>query len=303
MDRCFTTPNGWTQTSVFAHWLREFLIPQLNDLREPDETALLIFDGHSSHDSDEADKLTGENNIQLIRLPSHTTHKLQPLDVGLFGPMQAAWRKQCKDYTIRTLDEMPLAQLVREYLEARTRVMKESNITSAWKKSGIRSLDPDSFGPGDYGPAQLTSTNTFLPPSYPQTASTNIDLDLGSDTASDTSGDTPWTPTPHSGDETDSDSDSDSTDPSGPESSPHRHELTEPAIDRPRFSNPSSFTQSTAGPSHFPGLCNDPAQPSMSHRPPTAKGLGQSRNHSSHLSTVESASADETNTSLNVLTE
>ena len=193
MVRCLTTTNGWTKASVFIHWLRKCLVPQLNDICKPSETASLIFDGHSSHFSDEANKVVKENNIQLVKLPSHTTHKLQPLDVGIFGPMQVAWRKQCKNYTLKTSSEMPLAQVVREYLEARTRVMKESNIISTWEKSGLHSLDPGSFGADDYGPSQLTSTNAFLPPSYPQVVPADIDLDSGSDTVSDSSGDTPWT--------------------------------------------------------------------------------------------------------------
>jgi len=71
--------------------------------------------------------------------------------------------------------------------------MKESNIISAWEKSGLRSLDPGSFGADNYGLSQLTSTNAFLPPSYPQVVPADIDLDSGSDTVSDSSGDTPWT--------------------------------------------------------------------------------------------------------------
>ena len=234
MVRCLTTTNGWTKSSVFVHWLRECLIPQLNDLREPGELALLIFDGHSSHDSDEADQLAKENNIHFAQLPSHTTHKLQPLDVGVFGPMQAAWRKQCKSYTLKTSSEMPLAQVVKEYLEARTRVMKESNITSAWKKSGLLSLDPHSFSADDYGPSQLTSTNAFLPPSYSQTVPPDIDANPGSDTASESSVDPPWTP--HS-------SDDESTD--------------DPA-------------QPTAGPSHFSGSHGGPSRSPTPHPTPAA---------------------------------
>lgn len=228
MVRCLTTSNGWTKASVFVHWLRECLIPQLNDIREPGESALLIFDGHSSHDSDEADQLAKENNIHFVQLPSHTTHKLQPLDVGVFGPIQAAWRKQCKNYTLRTSSEMPLAQVVKEYLEARARVMKESNITSAWKKSGLLSLDPDSFSARDYGPSQLTSTNALLPPSYSQTVPPDINLVSRSDTGSDSSEDALWTPC--SSDDED-----------------------EPA-DEPM--------RPTAGPSRFPGSRDDPSRSS-----------------------------------------
>jgi len=226
-----TTQNGWTSDAAFVHWMRQCLIPQLNELRDPSEQALLISDGHQSHESAEAIQLGVENNITLVRLPSHTTHKLQPLDVGVFGPIQAAWRKQTKEYMLKTADELPLPQVVREYLIARTRVMKESNIISAWKKSGLLSLDPNSFSARDYGPAQLTSTNAFLPSSYPQKAS--IDFDLESETASESSVDTPWTPASCSGDES---------------GSPSSH---------------SELAQPTAGPPHSPGSLHHPMQPSV----------------------------------------
>jgi len=74
-----TTENGWTSDTAFVHWMRQCLIPQLNKLRDPSEQALLISDGHKSHETDAAIQLGVENNITLVRLPSHTTHKLQPL--------------------------------------------------------------------------------------------------------------------------------------------------------------------------------------------------------------------------------
>jgi hypothetical protein len=35
-------------------------------------------------------------NIVLYYLPPHTTHVTQPVDVGLFGPLKAAFRKHEK---------------------------------------------------------------------------------------------------------------------------------------------------------------------------------------------------------------
>ena len=173
--------------------------------------------------------------------------------------MQAAWRKQCKNYTLKTSSEMPLAQVVKEYLEARSRVMKESNITSAWKKSGLLSLNPNTFSTDDYGPSQLTSTNAFLPPSYSQTVPPDIDPDSGSDTASDSSGDTPWTPC-SSDDE--------------PKDDP---------------------TQPTAEPSRFPRSRDDPSrsptEPEGSSRPTHFKTPPPSlESDSPHLSQHQSAS-------------
>src|SRR6266480_3102467 len=35
-----------------------------------------------------------ENNLILCRIPSHTSHKLQPCDIGVFGPLKAAYREE-----------------------------------------------------------------------------------------------------------------------------------------------------------------------------------------------------------------
>ena len=63
---------------------------------------LLIFDGHHSHISLELIELARENNIHLLCLPPHTTHLLQPLDVGVFGPLKQAWKKILKEHQIET---------------------------------------------------------------------------------------------------------------------------------------------------------------------------------------------------------
>ena len=34
-----------------------------------------------------------ENGVTILKLPPHTSHVLQPLDVGVFRPAKVAWRK------------------------------------------------------------------------------------------------------------------------------------------------------------------------------------------------------------------
>ena len=45
---------------------------------------LLIFDGHSSHITIDVIEYARSNGLHLLCLPSHTSHILQPLDVGVF---------------------------------------------------------------------------------------------------------------------------------------------------------------------------------------------------------------------------
>ena len=64
----------------------------------PTRPVLLIEDGHSSHISLEVIKLAKENDIHLLCLPVHTTHLLQPLDVGVFRCLKSNFSKMCKQF-------------------------------------------------------------------------------------------------------------------------------------------------------------------------------------------------------------
>ena len=47
-------------------------------------------------------ELARSSNVHLFCLPPHTTHLLQPLDVGVFGPVKNAWRSVLKENQIAT---------------------------------------------------------------------------------------------------------------------------------------------------------------------------------------------------------
>jgi DDE superfamily endonuclease len=56
----------------------------------------LIGDGFGTHESPELLRFPFENNIHLVRLGSHTSHKTQPCDVGPFGPLKTAYRQEAE---------------------------------------------------------------------------------------------------------------------------------------------------------------------------------------------------------------
>jgi hypothetical protein len=53
---------------------------------------LLFLDGHNSHISLEVIECAIANQISIICFPPHTSHILQPLDKGVYGPAKTAWR-------------------------------------------------------------------------------------------------------------------------------------------------------------------------------------------------------------------
>ena len=51
------------------------------------EHTLLIADGHSSHVNLRFLDYADRERIIVLILPPHTSHRLQPLDLGLFAPL------------------------------------------------------------------------------------------------------------------------------------------------------------------------------------------------------------------------
>ena len=82
--------SGWINQSLFLQWFKKY-IPSARPV-------LAIEDGHCSHISMEVIKLAQENQIHLLCLPSHTTHILQPLDVGVFKSLKSHFNKACRNF-------------------------------------------------------------------------------------------------------------------------------------------------------------------------------------------------------------
>jgi hypothetical protein len=81
--------NGWFDTFQFEKWFFELALPYLRRL---EGKKMLIGDNLSSHISGDVIQACKDHNIQFVCLPPNSTDKLQPLDVGVFGPVKKAWR-------------------------------------------------------------------------------------------------------------------------------------------------------------------------------------------------------------------
>jgi len=162
------SPNGWTDDFLCTEWFEKCFIPQATACRVSDAPILLIYDGHGSHNTTPLIELAREHNIILFCLPPHTTHKLQPLDVGVFGPFARAWLDRCDEYADDHGEEMPREDFIKEYMAIRAATFKPQTILSAFRKCGICPLDRQVFSDEDFAPSIATSTTaTHVPPSFP----------------------------------------------------------------------------------------------------------------------------------------
>lgn len=82
-------------------------------------------------------KFCFENNIILCRLPSHTSHHLQPCDVGIFSHLKTAYREQVENLYCRGANTVGKQYFTYLYSRARGIAINPRNIKSGWSNAGL----------------------------------------------------------------------------------------------------------------------------------------------------------------------
>ncbi|KAH9627647.1 hypothetical protein HF086_009797 [Spodoptera exigua] len=85
-------PSGWIQDESFLHFLEHFKKHSKVSLSHK---VLLILDNHSSHVHINTLDYCKNNGIVLLSFPPHCSHKLQPLDRSVYGPLKKAVNSTC----------------------------------------------------------------------------------------------------------------------------------------------------------------------------------------------------------------
>ena len=80
---------------------------------------LLLIDGHDSHECLTINKAIydnqGDHKIILLCFPLKCTHKLQPLDVGIFNHTQTTWKEHVDQLTDKNI-LMTCYNVIHEYM-------------------------------------------------------------------------------------------------------------------------------------------------------------------------------------------
>ena len=88
----------------FSTWFEKLFVPSVAPLLETGP-AVLFVDGHHSHLTLDLIQLARSKGVHLVCLPPHTTHLLQPLDVGVYGPVKKTWKMIIKQHNLETQAE------------------------------------------------------------------------------------------------------------------------------------------------------------------------------------------------------
>lgn len=133
--------TGYNDSYLSLKWIKEVFDPQTK-ARANGKPRVLVCDGFGTHETLEVLGFCFENNILLCRLPSHTSHKLQPCDVSVFGPLKSAYREQVERLYRGGLTNINKEHFTTIYSQAREKAMTKRNILAGWAKAGLFPFNP-----------------------------------------------------------------------------------------------------------------------------------------------------------------
>ena len=134
--------NGWVNSELFAEWLRHF-VDHAGPTQE--RRSLLIMDNHSSHISLDVIATARKNGVDIVSIPPHCSHVVQPLDVTVYGPLKKAWARQIKYFHDtqpgRHITDMDIGKL---FSKAYNIVFRNQEIIrNGFEATGIYPYNPD----------------------------------------------------------------------------------------------------------------------------------------------------------------
>lgn len=121
-------PTGWMSLSQVMKHFAKITAPTKE---------LLIVDNHDSHLAPAVLNIAKDNEATLLTVPPHSSHRLQPLDVIVFGPLPSYYNADMNLWLMRHSGK--IVSIYNEYItelleQAFDRTMKPSVIKSGFRK-------------------------------------------------------------------------------------------------------------------------------------------------------------------------
>lgn len=140
--------SGWMTAEEFPSFLQHF---QKHTHSTKENPTLLLLDNHASHSSIEAVQYCRDNGITMLTFPPHTSHRLQVLDITVYGPFKAAYNKMLQRWMVANPGKRSTlydyAGFVNEAFDAS---FSRKNIIGGFSKSGIWPYNPEIFDEADF---------------------------------------------------------------------------------------------------------------------------------------------------------
>ena len=145
--------NGWTNDELGYQWIQHF--HQHTDPIRKCKWRLLIFDGHSSHQTAQFLAFCLEKHILTLCMPPHSSHICQPLDVSCFGPLKKAYGHQIENKLRLGINHITKEDFLPAFHAAHQQAITLQNIRAGFRASGLVPFHPEAVL-SNLSPAQST---------------------------------------------------------------------------------------------------------------------------------------------------
>ena len=137
-------PEAWMTHFLFSNWITHFvnyLSTRGGISRE--RRHLLVVDGHNSHVTLNVVMKAMDVGLDLLTLPSHTTHRLQPLDVSIFAPFKKYFRRYRDAWVMKNRGRAACKEILAMWVSlGLQRALISSNIQAGFRGTSIWPLNP-----------------------------------------------------------------------------------------------------------------------------------------------------------------
>ena len=140
--RIGVSDNGWTTDELGLTWLKKVFNPNTQG-RTVGKYRLLIMDGHGSHVTAEFDQYAKQNLIIILCMPPHSSHILQPLDVGCFAVLKRLYGQAIEAQMRVGINHIDKDDFLTLYQEVRLAVFQSAIIQSGFRATGTVPFNPD----------------------------------------------------------------------------------------------------------------------------------------------------------------
>lgn len=145
---------GFVNADTFLESLKHFVTCKGCNKQAPH---LLLLDNHSSHPDLKVINFARDNGIVMLTFPPHCSHKLQPIDLSVYGPFKGALRTAFNDWQDLNSGGQILIHLIAELSRKPYECsFSTANIISSFSKSGLFPFNRDIFSDEDFLPSPTT---------------------------------------------------------------------------------------------------------------------------------------------------
>lgn len=153
-DNMAMQPQARMNSYLFDAWISHFITLLQKSLEGISATNqhLLVVDGHNSHVTLQVACKVAAHELDILMMPSHTSHHLQPLDLLVFRPFKCAFRKYRDAWMLRHKNIGATKEELCQWISlALKKALTTQNILKGFSRTGIFPLNDhtiyDKMGP------------------------------------------------------------------------------------------------------------------------------------------------------------